>query len=121
MQFISKDTHGIIDYVMSIVLILSPWILGFNRGGAETWVPVVLGILTIAVSLVTDYKYSLKKIISMKDHLMIDLTSGIFLALSPWIFGFSEYVFVPHVLFGLLEIGASLSTKTESNRVGSHA
>ena len=32
------------DYLMGILLIASPWLFGFDRGGAETWVPVILGI-----------------------------------------------------------------------------
>ena len=36
----------------------------------------------------------------------MDFLSGVFLAISPWVFGFSERVWVPHVLVGLFEIGA---------------
>lgn len=113
MRFISPNTHGIIDYLISIILIVSPWLLGFYRGGAETWVPVGLGIITIIVSLITDYKYSISKTISMQGHLIIDFISGVLLAISPWLFGFSEYVYLPHLIFGLLEIGASLTTQTK--------
>jgi len=112
MRFIKPNTHAIIDYAMSIILILSPWLLNFSRNGAETWVPVIIGIATLGISSITKYKYSLKKIIPMRDHLMIDMVSGIVLAISPWIFGFSNYVFLPHLIFGIMEIGASLTTET---------
>ncbi|MEJ7827105.1 MAG: SPW repeat protein [Segetibacter sp.] len=39
--------------------------------------------------------------------------SGILLAASPWIFSFADTVYIPHLIFGLLEIGASLMTKTQ--------
>ena len=42
----------------------------------------------------------------------LDLLSGLLLAASPWLFGFSEFVYVPHLVLGLLEIGAALMTKT---------
>jgi hypothetical protein len=61
--------------------------------------------------LVTDYEYSIANIISMRTHLTIDLLSGILLAVSPWLFGFSEFVFLPHLVLGILEIGASLMTE----------
>lgn len=99
---------------MGVLLIAAPWIFNFARGGAETWVPVVLGIGMIIYSLMTDYEYSIAKIISMRTHLTIDLVSGIFLAISPWLFGFSEIVYLPHVIFGILEIGASMMTERSS-------
>lgn len=99
------------DYLMGALLIAAPWLLDFARGGAETWVPVILGAGLILYSLMTNYEYSASKSISMKTHLTLDLLSGIFLAASPWIFGFHEYVYLPHLIVGLLEIGASLMTE----------
>ncbi len=43
---------------------------------------------------------------------MIDFLSGVFLAASPWLFGFAEEVYLPHLILGIFEIGASLMTKT---------
>ena len=37
-------------------------------------------------------------------------TAGAFLAISPWLFGFADFVWVPHLVFGLLEMGASATT-----------
>ena len=99
------------DYLVGILLIAAPWIFNFDRGGAETWVPVVLGVSTILYSLMTNYEYSISKTISMRTHLTLDLISGIILAASPWLFGFSEYVYLPHLIVGILEIGASLMTE----------
>jgi len=48
----------------------------------------------------------------MRGHLTIDIIAGIFLAISPWLFGFSEIVYWPHLLVGIAEIGAGLMTKT---------
>lgn len=110
MKVISTKTHGIIDYLMGVVLIAAPWLFGFARGGAETWVPVVLGLGAIAYSLFTNYELSVSKSIPMKAHLTMDIVSGIFLALSPWIFGFAEYVYLPHLILGIAEIGAATLT-----------
>ncbi|HYG34184.1 MAG TPA: SPW repeat protein [Clostridia bacterium] len=112
MRFISTRTHGILDYIIGTLLILAPWLLGFARGGAETWVPVILGAGTIIYSLFTRYELGLVKVIPMGTHLTLDFISGVILALSPWLFGFADYVFAPHLIVGLLEIGASLMTRT---------
>lgn len=110
MRFISTKTHGVLDYLMGVILIAAPWVLGFARQGAETWVPVVLGAGAIIYSLMTNYELGMTKIISMRTHLGLDMMSGIFLALSPWIFGFSDVVYLPHLILGIAEVGASLMT-----------
>jgi hypothetical protein len=46
----------------------------------------------------------------MPTHLMLDLGGGVLLALSPWLFGFADYVAAPHLIVGLLEIGVALMT-----------
>jgi hypothetical protein len=118
MRFLSTKVHGVMDYLMGVILIAAPWLLDFARGGAETWVPVILGAGTIIYSLMTDYEFGLSRNISMGTHLTLDLWGGVLLAASPWIFGFSEYVYLPHLILGILEIGASLTTeRTPSVRV----
>jgi len=111
MRWIETKTHGYLDYIMGVLLIVAPWIFGFARDGAETWVPVILGAGTILYSLMTDYELGAWPLISMSTHLMFDLAGGIILAASPWIFGFADYVWAPHLILGILEIGASLMTK----------
>jgi hypothetical protein len=108
------------DYLMGAILIAAPWLLDFARGGAETWVPVALGAGAILYSLFTDYELSISKSLSMRTHLTLDVLSGVFLAASPWIFGFSEYVYLPHLIFGLLEIGAGVMTETTPRYAGRH-
>jgi SPW repeat len=48
---------------------------------------------------------------------MLDLGSGILLAVSPWLFGFADQVWAPHLVIGLIEIGTALMTR----RVPGHA
>ena len=120
MRFISTKAHAILDYLMGVVLIASPWIFGFAAGGYETWIPVILGVGTILYSLITDYEYSASRKISMLTHLWIDGFAGGFLAASPWIFGFADYVYLPHLILGLAEIGAALFTHKVSSTEEAH-
>lgn len=113
MRFINTKIHGYMDYAMAILLIISPWLFGFYQGGAESWVPIILGAGVIVYSLITDYELSATKNISMKTHLTLDLMGGLFLAVSPWLFGFAEVVYLPHLIFGIAEVGAALMTETE--------
>lgn len=74
-------------------------------------VPVTLGAATLLYSLLTDYEYSVFNIIPFNLHLGIDFLSGLFLAASPWIFGFGSEIFLPHLFFGIFEMAVVLLTK----------
>jgi hypothetical protein len=111
MQFIPTRIHGIIDYVLGIILIISPWLFRFHGGGAKQWVPIVLGIILIAYSLITDYELGAVHAIPMPAHLVLDVIGGVILIISPWIFGFHSTVWVPHVVLGIIEIISAILTQ----------
>jgi hypothetical protein len=111
-RFIPTRIHGMADYLLGALLVLAPWLFGFADGGAEMWVPVVLGAGVVLYSLLTDYELGLVRRIPMRMHLGLDLAGGVVLAASPWVFGFADRVWLPHLIFGLLEIGAALTTRT---------
>jgi hypothetical protein len=81
-------------------------------------VPVILGVGTLFFSLLTRYEAGLFKIIPFKVHLMFDVLAGAFLAVSPWLFGFASVVYLPHLMVGLFEIVAGLTTRDSSAPVG---
>lgn len=110
MRFIPTRVHGVLDYLVGVLLIFAPRIFGFQNGGPEDRIPVFLGVITILYSIFTRYELGLFKIIPFKTHLVLDFVSGVFLAISPWVFDFDDRVWVPHVLVGILEIGAALMT-----------
>lgn len=108
MRFIPTKVHGILDYVVGVALIAAPWLFGFaSVGGAAVVIPVVLGIGLIVYSLFTKYEWGPFKLIPMPVHLVFDIVASLFLALSPWIFGFAGEalnVWLPHVVVGIAVI-----------------
>ena len=112
MRFMTTRMHGMADYLVGIILILAPYVLGFADGSAAQWVPQILGVGAIVYSLLTDYELGAMRVIPMPVHLGLDFASGLLLLASPWLFGFADRIAWPHVLFGLIEIGASLTTQT---------
>jgi cellulose synthase/poly-beta-1,6-N-acetylglucosamine synthase-like glycosyltransferase len=104
MDLISTKMHGMLDYIVSLFLISCPWLFAFARGGVETFATVIIAVATIIYSLFTNYELGLLKVISMRIHLLLDLVSAFALAFSPWIFGFSDQVWVPHVIIAVLEL-----------------
>ena len=114
---ITTRAHGVLDYIIGIALIAAPWIFGFANSGPETWVPVILGAGTILYSLITNYELGLTGLISMRAHLRIDMVLGILLAVSPWIFGFADIVWAPHLIVGLLILAVSMMTQSVPAKV----
>jgi len=112
LRFISTRTHGVLDYVVGALLIVVPYILGFADGTAAQWLPQVLGLVAIGGAVLTDYEFGVMRVIPMPVHLGIDIASGALLALSPWLFGFADRVLWPHLIVGIMEIGAGLMTRT---------
>lgn len=120
-SMIPSKVHAVLDYLMGMILIAAPWLLGFADNTAATILPVVLGASTFVYSLFTDYEYSMVRMIPFKAHLTLDFASGVLLLVSPWLFGFSDRMYLPHVILGAIEIGAVLMTKpkpvTEAEKV----
>lgn len=98
---------------MALLLIATPWLFGFVDIGTnpESVIPILLGTAVAAYSLFTDYEWGAVRGIPMTIHLWLDAIGGIFLAASPWLFGFAGEVYLPHLILGLAEAGTALITK----------
>jgi len=110
----------VLDYITGVLLIASPWLFNFADVESAKWVAIASGILMLGLSFMTDYEGGGKKAISMSGHLTMDVILGIFLAASPWLFNFDEYVYLPHLIIGILEIGAGLMTEKSSQHSRGH-
>jgi hypothetical protein len=113
MRVIPSWVHGLLDYPLSIFLIALPWLGGFATGGPEMWVPIVAGAAMLGLSAYTEYEAGLVRAIPMSAHLTVDAVMGILLAASPWLFGFSNVVYLPFLVLGIGELGAALTTQTK--------
>lgn len=113
MRFLPARVHGVIDYLWGLGLLASPWAFGFADGGAPQWVAVVFGVGAIAYSAVTDDELGLVRLVPIRLHLGLDEFAGALLAASPWILGFADRVYGPHLAFGVFAVVASLITRTE--------
>lgn len=85
---------------------------GSVDGGPEQNVMLTLGALTIVYSLFRHYELGLVRVLPFKAHLALDVLNGVFLLLSPWLFGFANRVWAPHVVLGILELDAVMMTRT---------
>ena len=116
LRFLPTKVHGALDYVVGIALILAPNIFQFSAmGGPAVIVPRILGVVLIVYSLLTRYEWGVLKVIAMPYHLVVDVLASLFLAASPFIFGFvasRPNAWLPHVVVGIVVVLVVLVTQT---------
>jgi len=115
MRIISTRTHGAIDYLTGAGLLVAPALLGISDEPASSRALRAAGLAATAYSLLTDYEFGLVRVIPMPAHLAMDATSGVLMAASPLLFGFAgrePRYRLPHVVMGLAEVLAALTSKT---------
>lgn len=59
-KIVPLAAHGIIELIVSIVLIILPWILGFADNNPAKYFFIIIGIIIFLVWLTTNYKHSHK-------------------------------------------------------------
>jgi hypothetical protein len=120
MGVISTKAHTVIGLIVGVLLIFASSIFGFTDNMAASMVALWVGIFIIVSELVTTSPYSPLKLVPMKAHIVIDVVTGVFLLLSPWLFSFMDNdqlnQWVPHVVVGLLVVGYALLTNTADAR-----
>lgn len=117
-KIIPTKVHGVLDYIVAIALFFAPMIFGFqNVGGAAVIIPMVLGVGLAAYSIFTKYEWGIIKVLSMPYHLVFDIVASIFLAVSPFLFGFSDKplnVWLPHVVVGVTVVLVVILSQTSA-------
>ncbi len=135
-RFIPTTVHGGLDYPMAVLIIVVGFLPGFPNGSGATdiykgqvhahtvaWsmiVPIILGALTLIYSALTNYEAGMERMIPFRLHLTFDFMLGLLLAVSPWLFHFSNQVYLPHLIVGLLRMGFALFTSVRpfTSKVG---
>ena len=111
MNVLPTRIHAVIDYVMAAVLILTPLVFMFAEHEAARWVLTYAGIVTFVASLLTHDELGIAWAIPMPGHLGLDIIVGAILIASPWLFGFADIIWLPHVILGAIKILLALVTQ----------
>jgi hypothetical protein len=112
-QIISTKMHGMEDYAVGVLLIAAPWIFKFADGTAAQWVPIIIGLAILGMSMLTRYELGLYGLVPMPMHIMIDAGAALLLIASPWLLGFSGRVYLPHVIVGLIILASGAMSQTQ--------
>jgi VIT1/CCC1 family predicted Fe2+/Mn2+ transporter len=115
MKLISSKNHTYIGLVVGAALVVAPWIFQFDDVSSAKWSAILVGLSVLVNEVVTTSPASPLKIVPMKIHVALDVVTGVFLLVTPFLFQFSDEdatAWVPHVVVGLLIAGYALLTDT---------
>jgi len=97
-----RPVHAVLDYAFSLYLMLAPAIFAFGEGDLETIIPIVAGVLICFYSFFNNYDGGLYHYFPLKLHYLFDITIGLLVMTSPWVFGFKDIISKPHFYSGLI-------------------
>ena len=114
--FISTAFYGVLNYIIALTLIGSPWFFGLKDvSSAAFLLPLYIGWLQLIMAIFVDNETGFVKKFPMQIHLALDVVMGFILAVSPWLYSFSTKnsgkAFWPALLIGCLLFFLGLFTK----------
>jgi hypothetical protein len=113
--FVSTSTFGLLNYVIALTLMSSPWLFGFSHvGGASFFLPLVFGWLQLIMAIFSRNKFGFMNVFPISMHCFIDVVGGSFLMVSPFLYGYSVHVFWPQLILGGLVFFLGIFTQTSS-------
>ena len=116
LRVILTGVHGVLDYLASGINLVFPGLLGLHDAPWAALVPRIDGVAGAGYSLISDYELGALKVLPMPAHLAFDAAKGVFMATSPWLFGFAKNggrYWLPHVLMGMADVVAAITSKTD--------
>ena len=102
MRFLPTMIHGILDYLVGLLVIVLPFALGLQR--AQQWTLIGLGLVVVLYSAVTDYEMGLMRYLRIRFHLALDAVFGLAVLLSPWLLDFPANARWPNYALGALAL-----------------
>jgi hypothetical protein len=114
--FISTAFYGVLNYIIALTLIGSPWFFGLKDvSSAAFLMPLYIGWLQLIMAIFANNETGFIKQFPMRIHLALDVAMGFILAVSPWLYTFSTKnsgtAFWPALLLGGLLFFLGIFTK----------
>jgi hypothetical protein len=112
-RFIPQDVHSLLDYANAATV--ASVSLGANSPACTAG--TALSISYLGVSLLTDYRLSVRKLIPIEVHEVLDYVWGLSAIAAPFVFGYarkSPVAALVHIMVGVSTIIGSLFTDYRS-------
>lgn len=89
-RFITKTMHAYLDYPVAAALIGLPFVLGLGSSNPlALWLSVGTGIAALLLTILTDHKTGIIRVLPYSFHLAVDALVGVVFVIAPYLFGFS--------------------------------
>ena len=87
-RFVTKTVHAFLDYPVALSLAATPLVLGLGRGNQlALWVSVVTGVAVLILTLFTDHKTGVVRVLPYGLHVAVDRLVGITFVAVPFVLG----------------------------------
>lgn len=89
-QFITKTIHAYLDYPVAIALIILPFFLNLGETlPIALWLSVGTGIAAFLLTLLTDHKLGVIRVLPYSFHLAVDFAVGVVFLVAPFALQFT--------------------------------
>ena len=89
---IGPGMHGVLDYLVVILLAIGPGVAGFTPSTAQAKFCWAIAALLLILSLLTRYPLGVKKAVGFVSHAIVELAIVIALLVLPWTRSFARGV-----------------------------
>jgi hypothetical protein len=116
-RWIPQDVHSVMDYMDGLTAASGYFFPENKRDDAGCWASMALGASVVGVSLLTDYRLSLAKLVPIRAHETADYVWGASAIALPFLLGYwksSPRVAMTHILVGAGSLLGSLFTDYRS-------
>jgi hypothetical protein len=89
-RFVTKTMHAYLDYPVAASLMATPFILGLGQSNPlALWLSVVTGVAALVLTLLTDHKTGVYRVLPYSLHLAVDRLVGVTFLIAPLALGFT--------------------------------
>ena len=102
MRVLKPLSHGVIDYLMVLILAIGPGVAGFQ--GAQAKFCYLLAVVHFLLTIITNFPLGVLKRVPFWLHGAVEIVVAAFLVILPWLANFSRGIHSRNffVLIGLL-------------------
>ena len=90
MRFVTKTIHAYLDYPVAFTLMAMPFLLQLgDTNPLAKWLSVGTGVAALVLTIFTDHKLGVFRLIPYSVHLGVDFLVGLVFAIAPFALGFT--------------------------------